>query len=80
MSIRYKNHMIDPRVHDLRGLDGFTAEVYLYDLNQETETQFFVRPSVFPTREIAEQAAMQAGRHVVDQGYDTSVNPFESAA
>jgi hypothetical protein len=41
-----------------------------------TETQFFLRPSVFATRRIAEQAAMQAGRHAVDQGYDPSLNPY----
>jgi hypothetical protein len=76
MSIRYKNHLIDPRVSALRGREGFTAEVYIYDLRQDTDTQFFLRPSVFPTKEIAEQAAMQAGRHAVDQGYDPSVNPF----
>lgn len=78
MSIRYKNHLIESRVYELRGRDGFTAEVYVYDLQQDTDTQFLVRPSVFPSREIAEQAAMQAGRHVVDQGYDTSVNRVEA--
>jgi len=36
--------------------------------------QFFVRPAIFPSREIAEQAAMQAGRHAVDRGYDPSIN------
>jgi len=70
MSIRYKNHLIDPRVYELRGREGFTAEVYVYDLRQDTDTQFFVQPSIFPSREIAEQAAMQAGRDVVDHGYD----------
>jgi|GEM_PF-3637393 len=76
MTTRYKNHLIDPRVYELRDRDGFTAEVYVHDLRRETETQFFVRPSVFPSKEMAEQAAMQAGRHAVDQGYDANINPF----
>jgi hypothetical protein len=76
MSIRYKNHLIDPRVYELRGRGGFSAEVYVFDIREFTDTRFLLNPSVFPTRDIALQAAVQAGRQAVDQGYDPSASLF----
>jgi hypothetical protein len=78
MSVRYKNHLIDPRVGELRDRDGFTAEVYVYDLRRDTDTQFFVQLPIFPSREIAMNAAIQAGHRAVDQGYDPRINPFDA--
>lgn len=76
MSIRYKDHLIDPRVYELRGRNGFSAEVYVFDIRESTDTLFLLKPSVFQTRDTALQAAVQAGRQAVDQGYDPSVNLF----
>jgi hypothetical protein len=76
MSIRYKDHLIDPRVYELRGRHGFSEEVYVFDIQESIDTLFLLKPSVFPTRDTALQAAVQAGRQAVDQRYDQSVNLF----
>jgi len=76
MSIRYKGHLVDPRTYKLRGREGFTAEVYVFDARQGTDTQFLLSPSIFPTKEIAEQTAIQVGCRAIDRGYDPSFNPY----
>lgn len=68
MCIHYKNHLIDPKIHKLRDADGYSAEVYVFDCRQYTETRLIFEPHVFPTEERALQAAVQVGRNAINRG------------
>ncbi len=76
MVVRYKGHLIDARGCELRDREGFAAELSVYSVRHGTETMFFPNPQIFPTKEMAEQAAIQTGVQVIEQGYDPGYNPY----
>lgn len=78
MIVRYKGHLLDARGSELRDGRGFVTELTVHSIRHTTETEFFTNPRIFPTKEMAEQAAVQAGVQVIEQGYDPdlSYNPY----
>jgi hypothetical protein len=75
MVFGYKGHLIDARACELRGSEGFLTQLTVYSVRHNMETEFFTNPGIFPTRELAEQAAIEAGVRVVQRGYDPNYNP-----
>jgi hypothetical protein len=76
MVIRHKGHLIDARGCELRNNLGFATELTVYSIHHNTETEFFTNPRIFPTKELAEQAAIQSGVQAIEQGYDPNYNPY----
>ena len=76
MVVGYKGHLIDARGCELRNNQGFATQLSVYSVRHNTETEFFTSPRIFPTKELAEQAAIQAGVQVIERGYDPSYNPY----
>ena len=66
----YKGYVIEARSHELRE-GGFSSEfsVEEHDASGVTETQFFL-PGTFQTEESAINAAVQAGRVKIDEGFE----------
>jgi hypothetical protein len=66
----YKGYVIAARSLELK--DGrFSAELWIeeHDASGVTETQFFL-PGTFQTEESAINAAVQAGRVKIDEGFE----------
>ncbi len=65
------NYIIDTRTFKLADGSGFTTEAFVEEHSEGgvTVTQFIVR-GVFPTREFAMEAAIQAGRQAIDRGFE----------
>ena len=66
----YQGYVIEARSYELKD-GGFSAEfsVEEHDESGVTETQFYVRDT-FPSQESAIKAAIQAGRHKIDVGFE----------
>jgi predicted aspartyl protease len=66
----YNGYVIEARSHELRD-GGFSSEFSIeeHDASGVTETQFFL-PGTFQTEESAINAAVQAGRVKIDEGFE----------
>jgi len=66
----YKGYVIEAQSCELRD-GGFSAEfsVEEHDASGVTETQFYL-PDTFPTQEIGDCRATQAGRQKIDVGFE----------
>jgi len=68
MVVGYKGHLIDARGCELRNNLGFATQLTVYSVGRNTVTEFFTNPRIFPTEELAEQAAVQSGVQVIEAG------------
>ena len=66
----YKGYVIEARSYQQQD-GGFSAELWIeeHDASGVTETQFYL-PDTFPTPELAIEAAIQAGRVKIDEGFE----------
>ena len=66
----YKGYVIVGRSYELQA-GGFSAEfsVEEHDADGVMETEFYL-PNAFPTQESAIEAATQAGRQKIDEGFE----------
>ena len=67
MSSHYKGRIIDPRVFELKDSQGWTAEVYVTeDEGGDTVDSRYILKGKFSSEDAARNAALQAGKRVVD--------------
>ena len=66
----YKGYVIVARSHELQA-GGFSAEFSIeeHDADGVMESEFYL-PNAFPTQESAIEAATQAGRQKIDEGFE----------